>query len=590
MKRFHWILLLALIVALSLTGAVRAQSKSFYWERFDVNIKVLPNGDFIVEEIQEIVFTSGDFHFGYRNIPMSRLERISDVEVWESSRQYEQGHGGEYTFETYTDEGDFIVKWYFPYTSNTTHTFTLRYTVHGGLRYYEGGDQLFWKAVYADRDFSVHNSTVTVQLPPGATGDPVFAYGAEATIEGTGSDTISFTAQETLDAGQELEVRVQFPHGIVQGAAPSWQAAYDRQAEWESSDAKAWLDLGLALTGAILLLGGPLALLLMWYLRGRDPQVVLPAAYLPEPPGDDPPGVAGTLVDEKADMQDIIATMVDLARRGYLTIEEERKSGFFGITSFDFIFRRTEKSADDLLLYERTLLRKLLGRRSKRRMSSLKNKFYKAVPKIKEQLYRETVKRKYFRASPEKTRQRHTATGFVLLMITIFGGLGASMYLFEYTTMMVCPAIGIGVTAIWIMIVGQWMPAKTRKGAEQAAWWNAFKRYLDEIERYTDLSQAADQFEKYLPYAIAFGLDRSWVRKFSRLEATQTAYVPMPLWYIPTGGGRQVSGLGRAVSSGGAPSLQQMSDGMAGGLQSMSDGLTSMLNTAGSTLSSSPSS
>ncbi|MBU0705562.1 MAG: DUF2207 domain-containing protein [Chloroflexi bacterium] len=591
MKRFHWILLLGLIATLFLTGAARAQSKSFYWERFDANIHVLPNGDFIVEEIQEIVFTSGDFHFGYRNIPMGRLEHITDVEVWEGGRQYERGSGGEYTFETYTDEGDFIVKWYFPYTSDSSHTFILRYTVQGGLRYYEEGDQLFWKAVYPDRDFSVHDSTVTVYLPQGAVAGEVVAYDTEAVITGQGSNTVTFTAQETLEPGQELEVYIKFPHGIVQGAAPGWQAAYDRQAEWESSDAKAWLDLGLGFVGALLVLGGPLSLLMLWYLRGRDPKIVLPAAYLPEPPTDDPPGVAGTLVDEKADMQDIIATLVDLARRGYLAIEEEHKSGFFGSTSFDFVFRRTEKSTDDLLPYERMLLRQVFGGRSERRMSSLKNKFYQAIPKIKEQLYRETVKRKYFRASPDKTRGRYNLFGFLLLMGAIFGGGCASMYLYKYTAMIICPAIGIGVTAIGMIIVGQWMPAKTRKGAEQAAWWNAFKHYLAEIERYTDMSQATELFEKYLPYAIAFGLDRSWVRKFSRLETTQTAYVPMPLWYVPSRSGRRVSGLGRAVDAGGgAPSLQQMSDGMTGGLQSMSDGLTSMLNTAGSTLSSSPSS
>jgi len=578
MRRFHWIFLLTLIVALALTRVAHAQSKTLYWERFDVNIRVLSNGDFVVEEIQEIVFTSGEFHFGYRNVLIDRLENITNVEVWEGKQQYERGYGGDYTFATSTDEGDFIIKWYFPYTSNTSHTFVLRYTVQGGLRYYDGGDQLYWVAVYPDRDFPVYNSTVKVYLPGGATADPVQAYGAEAAIEGQGSSTVAFKARETLDSGQELEVRVQFPHGIVQGTKPGWQAAYDRRAEWDESPQKALVDLGLGMTGALSLIGGPLFLLLLWYVRGRDPQVVLPAAYLPEPPSDDPPGVAGTLVDEKADMQDIIATLVDLARRGYLVIEEKHKSGFFS-AGFDFVFRRTQKPTDDLLPYERMLLRKVLGRRTERRMSDLRNKFYTAIPRIKTQLYKETVKHGYFRSSPDKVRKRYAALGFVLLMGTILGGMCLVIALSEYTGMTVCPAIGIGVTALGMVIVGQWMPAKTRKGAKQAAWWGAFKHYLAEIERYTDLSQATDTFEKYLPYAIAFGLDRSWVRKFSRLE---TAQVPIPVWYVSTpmhtGRRGRATGLGRVTGARGAPSLQQMSDGLAGGLQSMSDGLTSMLN------------
>ena len=81
MRRSHWILLLILAAALALSGMAHAQSKTLYLERFDVDITVLPNGDFFVEEIQEIVFTG--------------------VEVWEGSRQYEQGYGGEYNFYTF---------------------------------------------------------------------------------------------------------------------------------------------------------------------------------------------------------------------------------------------------------------------------------------------------------------------------------------------------------------------------------------------------------------------------------------------------------------------------------------------------------
>ena len=329
MRRFRWVLPLSLVIALALTGMAHAQSQSLYWERFDVNITVMPNGDFVVEEIQEITFTSGEFHYGYRNIPMDRLEDITDVEVLEGGRQYERGYGDAYTFQTSVDGGDFFIRWYFPYTSNSSHTYVLRYTVQGGLRYYEVGDQLFWKAVYADRDFPVYKSTVTVRLPEGATADPVAAYSTEAAVKGQGSSSVVFTAQETINPGQEFEVRVQFPHGTVQGTQPGWQAADDRKAKWEDRY-KPVADLGLGLLGALLLIGGPLSLLLLWYLRGRDPQVALPASYLTEPPADDLPAVAGTLVDEKANMQDIIATLVDLARRGYLTIEEERKSGFFG--------------------------------------------------------------------------------------------------------------------------------------------------------------------------------------------------------------------------------------------------------------------
>lgn len=81
-------------------------------------------------------------------------------------------------------------------------------------------------------------------------------------------------------------------------------------------------DLLALLASLVLLLGGPALAVVTWVTKGRDPNVGLVAEYLNEPPNV-PPGLAGTLVDEKADMADVIATFVDLARRGAITMQEE---------------------------------------------------------------------------------------------------------------------------------------------------------------------------------------------------------------------------------------------------------------------------
>jgi uncharacterized membrane protein len=175
-------------------------------------------------------------------------------------------------------------------------------------------------------------------------------------------------------------------------------------------------------------------------------------------------------------------------------------------------------------------------------------------------------------------------------VLAIAGGIGVSVLLIEWVDAIWCPAVGLLLGAVALAIVGQAMPAKTQKGAEATARWRAFKRYLQEIERYTDLETAGELFERYLPYAIAFNLERRWVQKFARVETT-----PIPGWYYPYWGTGHASwggsGSQHASGEGGArPSLQGMSDGLAGGLQSMSDGLIRMLNSAGKTFTSAPSS
>jgi len=346
----------------------------------------------------------------------------------------------------------------------------------------------------------------------------------------------------------------------------------------------------LGVVGLLTLTGGPLLVYLLWYSRGRDPHVGLVADYLSEPPEDVPPGVAGTLVDEKADLQDVVATLIDLARRGYLTMQEESEKGFAGLTfKRDFLFTRTDKDWTGLYAYEKTLLKSLFAQSQSKRLSDLKYKFYKALPKIRSGLYDAVVEVGYFRSSPERTRQFYTVAGVALIGLAVFVGVFATALLVEWVDTVWCPAVGLGIGAAALIGVGQAMPAKTKKGADAKARWEAFRRYLKEIERYTDLETATELFERYLPYAIAFNLERRWVSKFARVEST-----PIPGWYYPywttghVGHGRS-SGM-RGGEGGAIPSVQSMSDGMAGGFQSMSDGLASMFNSVGKTFTSAPSS
>lgn len=381
MKKDRFLSLLVITALfLGLAGVVQAQDKTYIWDRLDVDITVLDNSDIRVVETQQFTYTSGRFTFGFREIPTDRLESITDIEVWEGDRQFQPGRGGDYTYETfYSDEGDFTIKWYYPGYRDSTHAYTIKYTVKGGLRFYEGGDQLYWKAVFPDRTVPVLASVVTVHLP--ATFDPdqlvIAAYGGgrderqDVQIENKGSEVVFNTGRTRSD--EELEVRVQFPHGVVQGSSPAWQAGYDRKADYDDKY-RPVVDLALGAIGLLILVAGPLAFIVLWYTRGRDMPVPMVADYLPEPPSDLPAGVAGTLVDEKADMKDIIATIVDLARRGVITMTERQERGFLGFgTRHDFTLQLVD-TEQPLRPYEKTLINKLFRGRSQIDLSDLKEK------------------------------------------------------------------------------------------------------------------------------------------------------------------------------------------------------------------------
>ena len=60
----------------------------------------------------------------------------------------------------------------------------------------------------------------------------------------------------------------------------------------------------------------------IWWYKGRDPDAGRSVAPMYEPPPGFTPAEAGTIIDDSVHPRDITSTLVDLAVRGYLKIEE----------------------------------------------------------------------------------------------------------------------------------------------------------------------------------------------------------------------------------------------------------------------------
>ena len=576
-----------------LPASASAQSQVLYWDRYDVSLTVEPDGDLQVVETQVIQFVAGTFSRGFAVIPTGQTEGIDGVSVVADGRRLERSYSeSPNPFYTSTeDDGDLGVYWFFPSTGPGVHTYELAYTAQGALRIAPDGDKLQWKAIPSDRDFQVLASSVTVHLPEGAKATEAAVTTSYVPVDWqTSADgsTVTFTPAETIPPYQELEIGVVFTHGVVTASPPSWQAAEDRRVEWETRYKPA-LNLIFGALGLMLLLGAPVLVLVLWASFGRDPEPGPVPEYLSEPPSDMPPGVVGTLLDERADMPDIVATLVDLARRGVIEIEEQALPGAFGSTYREFVFHRKEGQTSRP--FEGRLVTSVFGGDStEQKLSGLRQRFYRHVPRLEGDLYAEAVKAGFFKSSPEAIRNRYQTLGFGLIFVSMVLGVIAVIVGSDYVSTVLCPFGGLVALGFGLLLSSGRMPAKTRAGVEEAAKWRAFKRYLENIERRTDLKAAAGLFERYLPYAIAFGLVRSWVSKFSRVEA-----VPVPGWYRPYprpigmhGVPGQTLAAGTPGGAAQAPSLQGASDRLAGGLQGMSDGLVSMLNTTGQVFGSTP--
>ena len=528
----YWLLGLAIGLTCALAqGSALAQSggDAVVWQRYDVALGLQPDGSLNITETQTIRFR-GTFRHGYRVVPLDRTTGISQVSVSEVRNgqevPYTAGSERAGTFSTSREPDGLAIDWWFGPTQGTeTRTFVLRYVAQGATRIYADTAQVFWKAIYAERGGPVEAGSVSLGFPSAVDQSAVMSatYLYEASGRPTETTAPRWVDARTLRAdvsnlpsGVGVEIRAQMPRTVVPNAqAPPWQADADR-ADWiEQSVAPIGSFLALLLTLAIGV-GGGVAVFLLWYSRGREPHVDPVPGTLPEPPSDLPAPLVGTLVDGVADLQDAVAILVDLAQRDVLSLKHE--GGDVRVS----LHTATDDPA--LRSYERVFLTALFGSgvsSGEIMLSSARPRFASAVPVLEERLYAAIADEGLFVANPETTRRRYTGLGWALVVggvaLAILGGL----LLGWAVPIAWLPGVALALIGLVLVWVARAMPRRTPRGALEAARWQAFRRHLLEDEQ--DASEEAS-----LPYAVAFGIDRDFLRRLEPVAAAPVAPVSKP--------------------------------------------------------------
>ncbi|HEY8597425.1 MAG TPA: DUF2207 domain-containing protein, partial [Thermomicrobiales bacterium] len=541
--RLVWLVLLlgmlvGMLPALAPRDAAAAEAPQVRYNRFDVDIAIDPSGNFRVTEKQTITFPSGTFTRASRNIGLGSVTDVRDVVVNSGSQTYTQTTNTTSrtpnTFSLDRSASNLKIEWYFSQAAGQQRSFSIAYTVVGGLRINPDVDVLDWTALRPDLSADAAASTVTVTLPQAVEASRIKtdSLGAPATATIVDGRTVRFDAG-AVNRGKGLEVKVSFPHGLVSATAPPWQTQFEQQAAAQAKreSIQNLITLVSFVFGFLILIGGGIGLYLLWYMRGRDRHVGLVADYLREPPSDISPGIAGTLIDEQANLHDVLATFADLGRKGVIHIEEVQTPGMFGVGGgHDFVVDRLDANVP-LSSFEQTLLDTIfIDGSTQVKLSEVKANLIASMPRFGEQLYAEVVALGYFSVSPEKTRRRYRSFGIALIGLAAFAWLALLCTVGTMAGGLTFAAFPLGIVGLALIGLSRAMPAKTEKGAEEAAKWNAFKRYLENLEKYDKLEEAKGIFERYLPYATAFGLDKSFIQKFA------TVNTPAPRWYGGGGG------------------------------------------------------
>ena len=509
---------LAALFLCALTGI--AAAKSWRVADFQDNITVSQDGSAVVTERITLKFV-GEWHGIHRTIPIEYPgPNGTNYELFLKVTSVTDESGSKLKYDLSTSNGTRDLKIYIPDAVDATRTVEITYRVLNGTRFFKDYDEFYWNVTGNDWPVPIDHAAATVQFPAGASGSlraQAFTgvYGstqrdASAEVEGAQAQ---FATSNPLPMRGGLTIDVYIPKDILQ--EPS---ALTRFFWFLFGNPILFLPL-VTFTG----------MLALWWYKGRDPDPGISVAPMYEPPAEISPAEAGTLLDDRIHPRDITSTMIDLAVRGYIKIEETAEKVLL-FTHKDYIFhllKPREQWGPDLAPHERVMLENVFASGDEIRLSSLKNRFYTAVPAIREDIMSALKRKGIYLLDPESANGYSIGAAVaILLVFGVFQYLGWANFFNSAVLLVVCLLLS---AVIWFLFA-RVMTAKTMKGARTRVAVLGFQEFMNRVDAERLKLMPPTTFEKFLPYAMALGVEHHWAQAFAGIVKDP------PGWYVGPGG------------------------------------------------------
>ncbi len=525
-SRLRWGSLLLLLVLASAPSFAR----SWHIARFDARCTVAEDGTVLVEEEIHPRF-QGTYNGILRDIPVEypgpdgtnyrllvKVQSVTDengapIKFEQSSRNQRVAGGAVHQF--------LVLKIYAAGT-DTERTVRISYRVQNSIRYFKDFDEFYWNVTGLDWLVPMDAATATVALPATAAGQlQAKAYtgtygsrGQDATVTLDGAN-ISFDANHSLPPRNGLTIDVRIPKGVL--TPPS---ALTRVMWFVSGN-----------PGVFLPVWAFLVMFVIWWFKGRDAESGLSVAPMYEPPPGMTPAEAGTLITDNIESRDITCTVIDLAVKGYIKIiETESKVLLF--THKDYILRLMKPRGEwqGLAAHEEEILNNIFPEvtAEETTLSSLKNRFYIALPSIREEIIGALRAKDLYSTDPETAKGLMVTGALVIALPFLWLQMTGRIRLFGAPTVLVA---GIFISAIIVYFFGRHLSAKTVRGARTRVQCLGFKEFLTRVDGDRIKRMPPDTFERFLPYAMAFGVEQHWAQAF------QGIITEPPTWYVGAGYG-----------------------------------------------------
>jgi len=485
------------------------------------------------------------------------------------------------------------------------YTYTLTYHTNRQLGFFKQFDELYWNVTGNGWSFPIERAEAVVKLPPNAealdyagyTG-PQGARGRNFIVDNDENGNIRFATSRTLRPGEGLTIAVSWPKGYVPEPGLSDKIGYIFS---DNPGSKA------ALIGVMALI---IYFLIAWIMVGRDPAsgTIIP---LFNPPKGFTPAAVRFVTRMDFDHKAFAAAIVNMAVKGYLTIDEDEG---------DYSLSRTDVDESVLSAGEKRIGKKLFGGSKYITLDKGNHrKIKKAIIAFKNSLKLEFEKNHFQRNSKwifpgagislltlvamVFTAREISGAFFMLIWLSIWtaaclalvvaaikawqGALssGSSTGIFKKSgavgiTLFALPFLGAECFGMWAFstmtsafavmallviifinfIFYHLIKAPTLYGRKMMDQIEGFKLYLSVAEKEglnmrNPPEKTPELFEKFLPFALALDVENAWSKQFSEVLAqAQTQHGYSPSWYSGRrwhnhGASGLASSLGSAFSS-----------------------------------------
>ena len=511
----------ALLLATILTFAAPAAAKSWRISNFQGTITVNDDGSALVKETITLVFVD-QWHGIHRTIPIEYPGPDgTNYQLFIDIKSITDENGAKLKYDSSSSGAARDLKIYIPNAVDATRTVDIAYRVRNATRFFDQYDEFYWNVTGNDWPVPIDRAAATVHLPASASGSlraQAFTgvYGsterdATAKVEGSNAE---FATNSPLPMRGGMTIDVYIPKGILKEPGGLTKLFW-----FIGSNPVVFLPL---VTLAVMFI--------LWWYAGRDPDPGMSVAPMYEPPTGISPAEAGTLLDDRIHPRDITSTIVDLAVRGFIKIEETDDEGLL-FHHKDYIFHLLQKRQDwnGLAPHERVMMENIFTDDvPDTRLSSLKNRFYTAVPVVRTDIMSALKQKGIYTLDPESANAYSFGAAFcIVIPFAIIQYFGWADF-FSSVPMLI---LSILISALIWWLFARVMTAKTVKGARTHIAVLGFQEFMNRVDADRLKVMPPSTFEKFLPYAMALGVEHHWAQAFAGIIKDPPGWYAAPAGY-----------------------------------------------------------